>query len=56
MPYVSIHNYRKAQVEIYQYDDNIEDVEAFVHEKVGHSDVEYMTMSELKLKINEDVD
>ena len=57
MPYISIHNYQKGAVEIYQYDDElIADLEQFVSDKVGHSDFEYMAMSELKLSINHDID
>jgi hypothetical protein len=54
--YVSVHNYQKGQVEIYQYDDNVEDVEQWVYDKVGHADFEWMTMSELKLIVNPDID
>ena len=56
MPYVSVHNYQKAQVEIYKYDDSVEDLEEWVYEKVGHKQVEWMAMSELKLSVNEDID
>lgn len=57
MPYVSIHDYNLQRVIILEFStQEVEDLEDFVLEKLGHKQFEFMEMETLNLSINPDLE
>ena len=57
MPYVSIHDYEVRQVIILEFSrEEVEDLEDFILEKLGHKQFEFMEMETLNLSINPDLE